>query len=391
MLRKGIFWVHLVSGVVAGLVILMMSVTGVLLTYERQILAWSDSQHYSAQPAPGQERLPLDDLLAASLDSGFAPSSVSVSAEADAPLILRQGRAESRFMNPYTGEIYQPGSERLEEFFHAVVRWHRWFNAGNEHRGLARAITGACNLAFLFLVLSGLYLWLPAIYRWSTFRLRLWFHPNAKSGKARDFNWHHVFGFWMALPLAVIIATATVFNYSLANGLVFRLAGEEAPQRGRGGPPRGGRDDAPTALNREVSLENALQSAANQSAGWRSLTVELPRGDNTRVEVQVDCGTGGQPQKRSSLTIDGRSGEVLSAKSFSDQSTGRQWRSWIRFLHTGEALGFWGQTLAGLASLAAVLMVWTGLALSLRRFRAFLDRRRRRRADTAASPATDPA
>ena len=391
MLRKGIFWVHLVCGVLAGLVILMMSVTGVLLTYERQILAWSDSRHYRAQPPAGQERVPLDDLLAASLGSGFEPSSVSVSAEEDAPLLLRQGRAERRTMNPYTGEIYPPGSARLEAFFGGVLRWHRWFDAGNERRGLARAITGASNLAFLFLVLSGLYLWLPAIYRWSTLRLRLWFHPNAKSGKARDFNWHHVFGFWMALPLVVIIATAAVFNYSWANGLVYRLAGEEVPQRGRGSPARGGQSDAPAALNRDIALEDALQAAMLQSTGWRTLTLELPRGDSYRVEVQVDRGTGGQPHKRSSLTIDGRSGAVLAAKSFADQSTGRQWRSWIRFLHTGEALGFWGQTLAGLASLAAVLMVWTGLALSLRRFRAFLDRRRRRRAETAVRPVTDPA
>jgi len=33
MLRKTVFWIHLSVGVGAGLVILMMSVTGVLLTY----------------------------------------------------------------------------------------------------------------------------------------------------------------------------------------------------------------------------------------------------------------------------------------------------------------------------------------------------------------------
>lgn len=33
--RRAIFWVHLSCGVFAGLFILAMSVTGVLLTYER--------------------------------------------------------------------------------------------------------------------------------------------------------------------------------------------------------------------------------------------------------------------------------------------------------------------------------------------------------------------
>jgi len=391
MLRKGIFWIHLICGVVAGLVILMMSVTGVLLTYERQILAWDEQRQYSWQPEEGEQALTLDQLLQTAVDSGFQPDSITVAAAADAPLILRQGRSDSRYMNPYTGEFHVDGDEGLDNFFHAVVRWHRWFNAGDEHRGLARAITGACNLAFLFLVLSGIYLWLPAIYRWSTFRLRLWFHPNAKSGKARDFNWHHVFGFWFALPLVVVIATATVFNYSWANGLVYKLAGEEVPQRGRGGPRVGGDrggEQAPQ-VTPGISLQGAFEQVAAASEGWRTLTLRIPKGGASEVQVQVDRGTGGQPQLRSSVTIDGASGAVIEQEGFADQSRGRQYRSWVRFLHTGEALGFWGQTLAGLASLAGVLMVWTGLALSLYRFRAW--RKRRNKARAAQNPVSNPA
>ena len=42
MVRSTIFWIHLVCGVAAGVVVLMMSVTGVILTYERQMLAWAE-------------------------------------------------------------------------------------------------------------------------------------------------------------------------------------------------------------------------------------------------------------------------------------------------------------------------------------------------------------
>ena len=50
-LRTLIFWPHLIAGVVAGAVVLTMSVTGVLLTYERQLNAWSDSEFRSTPPA----------------------------------------------------------------------------------------------------------------------------------------------------------------------------------------------------------------------------------------------------------------------------------------------------------------------------------------------------
>ncbi|NTV75308.1 MAG: hypothetical protein HGA66_14025, partial [Holophaga sp.] len=43
-------------------------------------------------------------------------------------------------------------------------------------------------------------------------------------------------------------------------------------------------------------------------------------------------------------------------------------RAWMRFLHTGQALGGWGQLVAGLACLGALLLVYTGVALSWRRF-----------------------
>ena len=94
----------------------------------------------------------------------------------------------------------------------------------------------------------------------------------------------------------------------------------------------------------------------------------IPEPGAERISFSIDQGNGGQPQKRHNLTLDADSGELVEWAPFNSQSAGRQARSWVRFLHTGEALGIIGQTIAGLASFAGVLMVWTGLALSLRRF-----------------------
>ncbi len=45
-LRSVLFWLHLACGVVAGVVIFIMSVTGALLTYQRQMTAWADMRGY---------------------------------------------------------------------------------------------------------------------------------------------------------------------------------------------------------------------------------------------------------------------------------------------------------------------------------------------------------
>ncbi|MFM1896604.1 MAG: hypothetical protein RLZZ385_1678 [Pseudomonadota bacterium] len=372
MFRKTIFWMHLLCGVVTGLVVLMMSVTGVLLTYERQILAWED-RVYRAEPQPGQVRMAVSDLLLRGSDEGFRPTSVVVSSDPADPVILSAGRDGSRHLNPYTGAVYTPHSDTLDRFFSAVTGWHRWFNVSGDGRATARMITGASNLMFLFLVLSGIYLWLPSVYRWATFRMRLWFHPNARSGQARDFNWHHVFGFWSAVPLAVIVATATVFYYPWANNLVYRLAGEEPPQRNAPAPvtvTSQNTDSSTAAATGFLPLEDLLAAARTSEllGDWNTLTITLPAADAGTVTFGIDQGNGGQPQKRHTLTLDRSNAAVVSWAPFTSQTPGRQARSWVRFLHTGEALGLVGQTVAGLVSFFAVLMVWTGLALSLRRF-----------------------
>ena len=56
-LRRVLFWAHLTAGVCAGLVILIMSVTGVLLTYEKQLIEWSDRMYRA--PSTVAERLPV--------------------------------------------------------------------------------------------------------------------------------------------------------------------------------------------------------------------------------------------------------------------------------------------------------------------------------------------
>jgi uncharacterized iron-regulated membrane protein len=72
-------------------------------------------------------------------------------------------------------------------------------------------------------------------------------------------------------------------------------------------------------------------------------TVVLNTGDGSVIEVQ------------------GAGGPAPSA------SPGQNARVWFRFAHTGEQYGVIGQTLAGLASLAACFLVYTGLALAWRR------------------------
>lgn len=62
---------------------------------------------------------------------------------------------------------------------------------------------------------------------------------------------------------------------------------------------------------------------------------------------------------------------------FSSYTRGRQLRSIMRFAHTGEVIGIAGQTIAGLVSTGGAVLVLTGLALAIRRLRAWVAKRPR--------------
>jgi uncharacterized iron-regulated membrane protein len=159
-LRKIIFWCHLPVGAAAGVVILIMCVTGVLLSYEKQITSWADTSGYRAAPPTAETKhLPVDTLITKARESrGATPTAVTLKSDPAAPAEIGFGRETTIFVNPYTGTILGEGSQKTRNFFRVVTDWHRWLGAKGDNRNVARAITGACNLGFLFLVTSGFYL-----------------------------------------------------------------------------------------------------------------------------------------------------------------------------------------------------------------------------------------
>jgi uncharacterized iron-regulated membrane protein len=248
-----------------------------------------------------------------------------------------------------------------------------------DSRPLGKALSGWANLLFLFIVLSGMYLWIPRVVNWRTVRAVALFRTGLP-GKARDFNWHNVIGIWSAVPLAIVVATATPISFPWANALVYRIVGEEPPapaagprtianglERPGNGRRRGGEDSQPPSVQ-TAGLDALWARAERQVPEWRSINLRLSTSPEAPAVFAIDAGNGGQPQLRSTLTLNAATGEVVRWEPFESQTTGRRLRSWSRFTHTGEYYGLPGQTIAGLVSAGAVVLVYTGLALALRRF-----------------------
>ena len=389
-LRKTLFWLHLCSALAAGLVILLLSATGILLAFEAQIQGWADRADRTIA-APDGDPASLETLLRslAAERPELGVTGVTLRSDRDAAVPLALGRAGVLYVDPTRGAITGPGAAGVRRFIRSVTDLHRFLGASGEAREAGKRATGVATLLFAVILSSGIYIWWPRLASRDRFRNALWFRRRL-SPKARDFNWHHVFGIWALLPLLLVVASALPMSFEWANRLV---VGSGAPGGGsspaaasRPGPPAGGaRAESPKlATTRLNGLDAAMAKAIAESPGWRSLSLRLPMRDDGACTITADLAARrGRPDLRTRLVVDA-AGAVVERESFADQSAGRRVRSWMRWVHTGEAGGLAGQAVAALACAAVLFLGWTGYALAWRRFRAW---RARRRTGSVATPA----
>ena len=135
-------------------------------------------------------------------------------------------------------------------------------------------------------------------------------------------------------------------------------------------------------------IDPLLLQAEQKTADWKTVVLKLPVRSQGPVSFAIDRGNGAQPQLRSTLSLDRETGATIKWEQFENQDAGRRARSWFRYVHTGEYYGVAGQTVAGLASLAALMLVWTGLSLWLKRVSSWVQVRAARARKTRVQPPT---
>jgi uncharacterized iron-regulated membrane protein len=399
LFRRVIFWIHLVAGVISAISIGIMCFTGTVLAFEKQLVAWSERD---ARLIPtehiGQTRLTIDELetKVRSAYPEARPAAIIVPSDPRQAITFSLGRDQNVFANPYTGAVVQPASTSMHDFMHVMVDWHRYLALTGEQRPTGKLINGICNLAFFALAVTGLYLWIPRQWSWASVRAVSLFNGRL-TGRGRDFNWHNVIGLWSAPVLIVLTLTAVPISFRWGSNLVYKLVGETPPVAQGPGANAGPGIELPppaaeTLLVPRQKLFTRLQSEFPQ-AEQITLRLSTPNRNTSTAprSAPTEQRTGGQVENSvprvvqplnftirssgtwprtatTSVMLNPYTGDVVRREGFADLSTGRQVRSWTRFLHTGEALGWGGQLVAGLASFGGCVLVYTGLALAWRRF-----------------------
>jgi uncharacterized iron-regulated membrane protein len=375
--RLTVFWLHLAAGIVCGLIIAVLCLTGTALAFEKELIAWAERDvRLVAAPAPGTPRLGVDEL-SARLRTTFPaarPANIVVSRDPLTAVAFPVSRTEGYHANPYTGEVRQAASFAMGRFMQQMFELHRYLGLSGNSRPHGRLITGIANLSFFFLAVSGLVLWWPRSLAWRALRPGIWFTQNL-SGRARDWNWHNTVGFWCAPVLILLTLTALPISFRWAAELTYTLTGTPLPSSGpqsSGAPPSPAVVPTPARGTSPVSRDTLLEAMQRELPAWQTVTFRFahtPDDAKPQPSSFTVRETGTWPRTATTtLQFDPFTGNLLQRDGYHDLSPARKVRAWSRYLHTGEALGNWAQFIAAVACLGGCFLVYTGFALAWRRF-----------------------
>ncbi|HVU98045.1 MAG TPA: PepSY-associated TM helix domain-containing protein [Puia sp.] len=201
--KPAIRTLHRWPGLVSGVLIVIVALTGSVLTFEEEgrDRLWHDYYHIAN---PGAERLPIARLV--DTFAVYYPkvkiNSIRFKENPDAAFVFFT-KERYVFMDPYRSRII--GSVPLNrEFFTVVRNLHTELLLGS----VGKAIVHFNTLFFFFILLSGLVLWWPK--KWRFVKKAVVIGAAGGNAKRLNFDLHRVLGFY-ALPILLVISFTGLF------------------------------------------------------------------------------------------------------------------------------------------------------------------------------------
>lgn len=393
MIRKILFQVHWIVGITAGIVLAIVGTTGAILSFESAVLnslnagvrtvPRQSSQSLSAAQLIAKFRNdhPQRRLLSLTLSSDSTTAAkLSLVPLAEKPRTAneppgRAPRGETRYLNPYSGDLIEGRDDRGQGFFSATRQLHRWLMLGGAgNQAVGRQIVGACTLLLLLLGVTGLYLrWPrnPLSWRaWLTFNVRL---------KGQSFLWHlhAVAAAWVLMFYLVMALTGLFWSYDWYRDGLYAITGTSRPAEAQGRERTRSEQGAPAAMGDGTKAEpqpaldiGLLWNGFDrylENRGYSVVTLTLPHSGGDSVEWRYQDPHPAHQRAFNTLTMNAHSGEILKSERYAEKSFGAKLMASIFPLHSGSFFGAVGSTLYMLASMAMPLFAITGWMLYLGR------------------------
>lgn len=396
-IRKFFNDIHLWVGLISGIFVFVICLSGTIYVYNDEIRAASQPHLHKVTPHP--EKLKVEQLKAiVEAESGAKVTSINIASDpaASYQLYTKSEGDKSRFgtgwyIDPYTGDILGTSGETngTTEFMSSMFSLHRWLLLdkieeplieGLENRKLGSYLSGGMTILFTIGLLTGMVIWFPRKIRAWRQGLSIKFSGN---WKRINHDLHNSLAFYSFIFLLIMGLTGPQWSFEwYRDGLRKTLGTYEAPNdkmaKGEGGPKEGGRArgegkesggrGTERAAGNEtkadeiqlLSADEYLAAANNTFTYPGDLRMALPSKSGDPVKISKYKAGFFAPAAADQASLNAQDANVEEVVVFSDKPFNERVSGSIKALHIGDVYGQFSKLIYFLACLIATSLPVTG-------------------------------
>lgn len=269
-MRKLFAKLHLWLSLPLGIIISIICLSGAALVFERDITqALQRSLYTVVPPSEDAQTLSPSQLathIQAQVSDSLHLSSLLLSANPHETAFasFRETGRKQLSVNPYTGEVL--GWTQSYPFFQTMRKLHRWLldpPASKGEKSVGKIIVGITTLVMVFILISGLIIWIPRTRKALKNRLSV---SCTKGWRRFWYDSHVAIGFYSTLFLLVMALTGLTWSFGWYRTAAYSLFGETPSstqvRHTDKGKDRSRKDEV------KITWKDANASAPQSLKGW---------------------------------------------------------------------------------------------------------------------------
>jgi len=418
-LRKFLNDIHLWTGLISGLVVLLVCLSGTIYVFNTEIREMASPELYKVRHEADAHRLPAEKLIAdVANQTGGKIISIKIPADPGSSYVLTVRKAEDTksedkprkkepegamrsgkeksiegakmegkekpappsrgvqyFVDPYSGKILGNSAEKnkVTEFMQLMFSLHRWLLldrieepliAELPNRKLGSYITGTATILFTLGVITGIIIWFPQKVRnWKQGLKIKW----TASWKRINHDLHNSLGLYSCILLFLMGITGPQWSFSWYRDALRKTLGTYEQEGAV--KPEMPKSQVQSEHTNTLLIESFI-SAADKGLNYRgNLTISLPA-DSTDIVLLSKTRIGFfAPAAADKIYVDQYSAEVLKSDIFSLKPFNERVSNSIKAIHVGDVYGTFSKILYFLACLVATSLPVTGTLIWLNKMK----------------------
>lgn len=387
ILRKLTNDIHLWLGIISGLVLFIVCLTGTIYTFHNEVDEIMNKEKYVIATPSQVQPIHIDKLvqqLQESKNSKVTRIEIPQDPQRSYKVTLAANNSKSKsissniekkgegvkaqkgkgndgktyFVNPYNASIIGDDKSKTADFFMIIMKLHRWLLV----EGVGKVIVGIATIIFTILCISGLVLWFPKKIKHIKQGLKI---KTSGNFKRLNHDLHNVLGFY-ALPFLLIMSlTGPCWSFEwYRNGVSSALNTEVF--KGRKEKPVPSKVQENT--NR-IPISEALATANSNLSTKGDIRVSFPKGEDGSYVITKTKSGAFTFVTTDKIQIDQYTNTVLKIDRFSDKPFNEKISSNIRAFHLGDFMGMFSKIIWFITCLIATSLPITGTIIWLNKMK----------------------